>query len=57
MAGIISSFVIVPLGADSVFGDLFQITPTSDQLFIPNVSVEDVDIIQSITQTNIKAGY
>jgi len=56
MAGIISSFVIVPLGEDSVFGDLFQITPTSDELFIPNVSVEDVDIIQSITQTNIKAG-
>ena len=42
MAGIISSFVCC-LGADSVFGDLFQITTRINCLYL--MSVEDVDII------------
>jgi hypothetical protein len=55
LPGILSSFVIVPEGADSVFGDLFQITPASDEMFIPDVSVTDIDIIDNITQQNIRA--
>jgi hypothetical protein len=55
MPGVISSFVIVPRGANSVFGDLFQITPASDELFIPDVSVSDIDIIDNITQQTIRA--
>lgn len=55
LPGVISSFVIVPEGADSVFGDLFQITPASDEMFIPDVSVTDIDIIDNITQQNIRA--
>ena len=54
LAGIVSSFVIVPQGSDSVFGDLFQITPNSDELLIPDVDVNDIDIIDSITRTNIR---
>lgn len=54
LAGTVSSFVVVPLGENSVFGDLFQITPLGDELLIPDISVTDVDIIDSITQANIK---
>ena len=53
LAGVISSFVIVPLGTNAVFGDLFQITPFKDQLLIPDISITDIDIISGLTQANI----
>lgn len=56
LSGYISSFVIVPQSANSVFGDLFQITPKSDEMFIPDVSLTDINIVLNITETNIKAG-
>ena len=56
LSGLISSFVIVPQGADSVFGDLFEIKPMSSEIFIPDVKIEDIDIIDAITDTNIRAG-
>jgi hypothetical protein len=55
MINIVSSFVIVPDDQDSVFGTLFQITPLSDELFIPDVSFNDIEIIDLITKENIKA--
>jgi len=55
LAGIISSFVIVPQLSTSVFGDLFQITPMGGELLIPDVSATDIDIIDNITQSNIRA--
>ena len=58
LSGEISSFVIVPESTNSVFGKLFQITPMSDELFIPDVSLNDIDIVETITSENIKAvGY
>jgi len=56
LAGVLSSFVIVPQGAGSIFGDLFEYTPSSDELIIPDVDVDDIDIITNITDANIKAG-
>lgn len=56
LAGILSSFVIVPQGAGSVFGDMFEYTPYTDELIIADVNVNDIDIITSITDANIKAG-
>lgn len=53
LSGVISSFVIVPLGTDTSFGDLFQITPLKGELLIPDVGISDIDIIDSITQENI----
>lgn len=50
LAGVVSSFVIVPMSSDSVFGDLFQITPQTDEIFIPDVSISDIDIITDATQ-------
>lgn len=55
LVGIVSSFVIVPEGASSVFGDLFQITPMTNELFIPDVNVDDIEITTSITQNNLRA--
>lgn len=54
--GLISSFVVVPQSTNSVFGDLFQITPRSDEMFIPDVSLTDINIVLNITDNNIKAG-
>lgn len=56
LAGVLSSFVIVPQGAGSVFGDMFEYTPNTDELIIPDVDVNDIDIIENITDANIKAG-
>ena len=53
LAGIVSSFVIVPLGTNATFGDLFQITPLKDQLLIPDISITDIDIITGLTQAQI----
>ena len=55
MINIVSSFVIVPDDHDSVFGTMFQVTPMSDELFIPDVSLSDIEIIDTITKENIKA--
>jgi hypothetical protein len=55
LIGVISSFVIVPESSNSVFGSLFQITPLTDELFVPDATVIDIDIVSSITQANIKA--
>jgi hypothetical protein len=55
LSGEISSFVVVPESAKSVFGKLFQITPLNDELLIPDVSVADIEIVQQITNANIKS--
>lgn len=54
MSGIISSLVVVPEYNDSVFGDLFQITANTDEIFIPDIGVDNVDIIGSINETTIR---
>ena len=56
LAGVLSSFVIVPQNAGSVFGDMFEYEPNSDELLIPDVDVGDIDIITNITDANIRAG-
>lgn len=56
LAGFVSSFVIVPQGTGSVFGDMFQYTPNTDELIIPDVTTSDIDIIESLTDENIRAG-
>jgi hypothetical protein len=49
----ISSFTIIPHGASSVFGELFEITPKADEMFLPDVSIDDIDIVNNVvTKTN-----
>ena len=56
MTGDIASIVIVPQDAPSLFGNLFQITPEPDELFISNAKVADVQIIDQITTSNLRIG-
>ena len=56
LAGIVSSVVIVPVNQASVFGDLFQITPNNDEVFISSTSVNDVDIVSALTDANLRSG-
>jgi hypothetical protein len=51
----ISSIVIVPNKQDTVFGSLFQIESNSDEIFVSGATVDDVEIIPSISQGNLKA--
>ena len=55
LLGFISSFIIVPEGSNSDFGELFQINPNTDEIFIPDVSVSDIEIIDAITQDTLRA--
>ena len=51
----ISSIVIVPNKQDTVFGSLFQIESNSNEIFISGATVENVEVIPSISQGNLKA--
>ena len=52
----ISSVVIVPKSTSQVFGSLFQIRSNHDEVLINGATVDDVEIIDSITATKIQAG-
>ena len=51
----ISNFVIVPKQSGLNFGSLFEIKSASDQLFVSSATVDDIEIISSITASNIKS--
>lgn len=54
----ITTFLIVPTNSDQVYGSLQQITSQPNEIFISGATVKDVEIIDAITATNIKAhGY
>ena len=52
----ISSVVIVGKDAESVFGDLFEITSDPNELFYSTATVDDIEIINSFTDQNLKKG-
>jgi len=52
----ISSVVIVGKDAESVFGDLFEITSKPNELFYSTATVDDIEIINSFTDQNLKKG-
>ena len=54
LAGIISSVVIVPLQENSVFGNLFQITPETHEIFIPDVTATNIEIVDNLTAANLR---
>lgn len=51
----IVSFVIVPKADNLYFGSLFEITCEKDEIFINGATVEDIEIVTSITASKIKA--
>ena len=52
----ISSVVIVGKDAESIFGDLFEITSEPNELFYSTATVDDIEIINSFTDQNLKKG-
>lgn len=57
LANIIASFVIVPLNENFAFGNLFEIPMMPDEIPISVASVDDVSIIKTNTQTNLRIKY
>ena len=54
LSGNIASVVIVPTVEASRFGNLFQITPNEDEIFYHVATADNIEIISSITETNIR---
>jgi hypothetical protein len=52
----ISSVVLVPVLERSKFGNLYEIKSEYDELFISAATVDDIEIIQNITPSNIRIG-
>jgi len=51
----LQSIIIVPKKADQSFGSLFEIKSEFDEIFISAAKVSDIEIIDEITATEIKA--
>ena len=51
----IASVVIVPKSADNFFGSLFEIRANADEIFISGATVDNVEIIDKLTATNLQA--
>ena len=51
----INTIVLVPKQTEKVFGSLYEITTESDEIFISSATVDDVEIIDSITASRLKA--
>ena len=44
----IDSMILVPSNAPNIFGDLYQIYAMEDEILQPDVSVSDIDIVDSL---------
>ena len=54
----INTFVIVPVQANKAFGTMYEIKCESDEIFISSATVDDVEIIDAVTasQLQVNAG-
>lgn len=52
---LISSIVIVPNSGSLSFGAMYQVTSSPDEIFVSALRAENIQIISSITQTNLRA--
>lgn len=50
-----SSFILIPVQEDQNFGSLYEIKSEADEIFISGASVDDVEIIDAITASRLKA--
>ena len=51
----ITNFTIVPKQSDLSFGSLFEIRSEKDQIFISGATIDDIEIISTITASSIKS--
>lgn len=52
----VGSVVIVPRSSTQNFGDLFQISCKPNEIFVNNAKVDDVEIINSVTASQLQNG-
>jgi len=52
----ITNFVILPRDSRQVFGSLFEIQSKPDEIFVSGATVDDIEIVSSITAAEIRAG-
>jgi len=52
---IISSVVLVPINPLKSFGDLYEIRSAPNQIFVSAATVNDVEVITALTQSNIRS--
>jgi hypothetical protein len=50
----IDSVILVPTHAQNQFGDLFQVQTRENELFIPDISTTDIDIVSAYTPDNMR---
>lgn len=55
LAGEIESFVMVPTQSTGVFGDMYEISPSEDELFIPDVTVEMIEMVDHLNYSVLKS--
>jgi hypothetical protein len=55
LGSIISSVVLVPLNPLRTFGDLYEIRSAPNEIFVSAATVADVEVIQALTQSNIRS--
>jgi hypothetical protein len=54
LSRVISSVVIVPNSANSLFGNLFEIVASPTELFISTATVNNVSIVSNFTDANLR---
>lgn len=54
LVGLISSIVIVPQNQLSQFGDLFEVVAQSNEIFMSTATVDNIDIVSSYTESNLR---
>jgi hypothetical protein len=50
----INSVVLVPTLSQNQFGDLFQVIAREDEVFYPDISVDNIEIVPGYTATNMR---
>ena len=55
MGSIVSSVVLVPLDPLKSFGDLYEIRSAPNEIFVSAATVADVEVIDALTQSNIRS--
>jgi hypothetical protein len=51
----LSSIVIVPKQVSKSFGSLFEVRCSNDEIFVSGATVDDIEIISSITADRLRA--
>jgi hypothetical protein len=55
LGSIVSSVVLVPVNPLKTFGDLYEIRSAPNEIFVSAATVADVEVIEALTQSNIRS--